>query len=159
MIQACQQREDSEGVQFFRFLLRLVTKMQPGGMSEDEDGEDTVVTAAAGTIVEAVKFTKSLSFRHAYLNEVVEFLDKIPGFEQLLFIQSGRVKKRRIRGDARCKVSIRKPPRKWPKSFFAEGYLNGLTEMQRRKLVIGKKDIILLEVNFSQYAQTAGVSV
>ncbi|KAJ4474107.1 hypothetical protein C8J55DRAFT_518936 [Lentinula edodes] len=159
MIQACQQREDSEGVQFFRFLLRLVTKMQPGGMSEDEDGEDTVVTAAAGTIVEAVKFTKSLSFRHAYLNEVVEFLDKIPGFEQLLFIQSGRVKKRRIRGDARCKVSIRKPPRKWPKSFFAEGYLNGLTEMQRRKLVIGKKDIILLEVDFSQYAQTAGVSV
>ncbi|KAJ3911763.1 hypothetical protein F5877DRAFT_54922 [Lentinula edodes] len=158
MIQASQQRGDIEGVQFFQFLLRLVTKMQPGGMSEDEDGEDTVVTAAAGSIVEAVKFTKSLSFRNAYLNDVVEFLDKIPGFEQLLFIQSGRVKKRRIRGDARCKVSNRTPPRKWPKSFFAEGYLDGLTEIQCRKLVLGKKDIILYEVDFSQYAKSAGIS-
>ncbi|KAF8832816.1 hypothetical protein HHX47_DHR1002050 [Lentinula edodes] len=79
MIQACEQRGYVDGVHFFRYLLRLVTKMRPGGMSEDEDGVDKVVTIGAGTIEEAVKFTKNLPFRHQYLNDVVEFLDGIPG--------------------------------------------------------------------------------
>ncbi|KAJ3897146.1 hypothetical protein F5879DRAFT_996530 [Lentinula edodes] len=157
MIQACEQRGYADGVTFFRYLLRLVTKMRPGGMSEDEDGVDKVVTVDAGTIEEAVKFTKPLPFRNSYLNDVVEFLDKTPGFENLLFIQSGRVRKRRIRKDPRCKVSERLPPRKWPRSFFAQGYLDGLPELQKRRLTPGK-EIILLHVDFAQFSPTAGAS-
>ncbi|KAJ3926807.1 MAG: hypothetical protein NXY57DRAFT_867848, partial [Lentinula lateritia] len=113
------------------------------GMSEDEDGVDKVVTIDAGTIEEAVKFTKTLPFRHSYLNDVVEFLDKTPGFEKLLFIQSGRVSKHRIRKDPRCKASERLPPRKWPVSFFAEGYLDSLSELQQRRLTPGKEFTLL----------------
>lgn len=157
MIQACEQRGYVDGVHFFRYLLRLVTKMRPGGMSEDEDGVDKVVTIGAGTIEEAVKFTKNLPFRHQYLNDVVEFLDGIPGFEKLLFIQSGRVSKRRIRRDPRCKASERLPPRKWPQSFFTEGYLDSLPELQKRRLTPGKA-FVLLHVDFATFSPTAGVS-
>ncbi|KAJ3808961.1 hypothetical protein F5876DRAFT_66865 [Lentinula aff. lateritia] len=135
MIQACEQR----------------------GMSEDEDGVDKVVTIGAGTIEEAVKFTKNLLFRHQYLNDVVEFLDGIPRFEKLLFIQSGRVSKRRIRRDPRCKPSERLPPRKWPQSFYTEGYLDSLPELQRRRLTPGKV-FVLLHVDFATCSPTAGVS-
>ncbi|KAJ3725338.1 hypothetical protein C8R42DRAFT_576322, partial [Lentinula raphanica] len=96
MIQVSQEREDHEGVQLFQYLLRLVGKLKPGGMSEDEDGVDTVTNGQGMIIEEAVKLTMTIPFRNPYLANVLHWLDTLPGFEKFLFIQSGRVKKRRI---------------------------------------------------------------
>ncbi|KAJ3816458.1 hypothetical protein EV361DRAFT_813114 [Lentinula raphanica] len=151
MIQVCQEREDQEGVELFQYLLRVVGKLKPGGMSEDEDGVDSVVTTQGVTIEESVKFTMIVPFRHSYFNDVLNWLDKLPGFEKFLFIQSGRVKKRRVRDDPRCKVSRRKPPQKWPQSFFDENYLEGMSELKRAKHV-GKQDFELKGIDLSMYA-------
>ncbi|KAJ3838067.1 hypothetical protein F5878DRAFT_642286 [Lentinula raphanica] len=78
----------------------------------------------------------TVPFRHPYLADLLNWLDKLPGFEKFLFIQSGRVKKRRIRGDPRCKASTRKPPKKWPQSFFNEEYLAQMSELKQAKEMV-----------------------
>ncbi|KAJ3709844.1 hypothetical protein C8R42DRAFT_598004 [Lentinula raphanica] len=150
MIQVSQEREDHEGVQLFQYLLRLVGKLKPGGMSEDEDGVDTVTNGRGVIIEEAVKLTMTIPFRDPYLANVLHWLDMLPGFEKFLFIQSGRVKKRRIRGDPRCKASTRKPPKKWPRSFFDENYLKQMSELKQAKYV-GEQDFEVREIDLSMY--------
>ncbi|KAJ3752667.1 hypothetical protein EV360DRAFT_54829 [Lentinula raphanica] len=150
MIQSCDERKDIDGVHLFQYILRVLAKLKPTGMSEDEDGVDTVVNSAGVTIDEPVKFTMILPFRNAYFNDVVDFVDHLPGFERLLFIQSGRVKKRRVRGDPRCQTSKRKAPMHWPRSFFSPEYLNGMSELQRMKHV-GKNDVDLWEIDFTSH--------
>ncbi|KAJ3840924.1 hypothetical protein F5878DRAFT_532687 [Lentinula raphanica] len=150
MIQSCHERKDPDGVRLFQYILRVIAKLKPTGMSEDEDGVDPVVNSAGVTIDEPVKFTMILPFRNVYFNDVVDFVDHLPGFERLLFIQSGRVKKRRVRGDPRCKTSKRKAPMRWPRSFFSPEYLNGMSELQRMKHV-GKNDVDLWEIDFTTH--------
>ncbi|KAH7877315.1 uncharacterized protein C8R40DRAFT_995149, partial [Lentinula edodes] len=138
MVNECRKRDDQDGVKFFSFALRVVTKMGSGGMSEDEDGVDKVIIDDR-ELEEAVKLSMSLPFRHSIITTIVTLIDKVPRVEKMHFVQSGRTTKRRVRNDPRCKISSRKPPKGWPVSFFADGYLESLLEFQREKLHVSKK--------------------
>lgn len=138
MVEECRNREDQNGVKFFSFALRVFTKMGSGGMSEDEDGVDKVIIDDR-ELEEAVKLTMFLPFRHSNLTTIVAVVDKVSRVEKQYFMQSGKTSKRRVRGDSRCKNSDRKPPTGWPVSFFADGYLQSLSEYERDKLHLSKK--------------------
>ncbi|KAJ3906599.1 hypothetical protein F5879DRAFT_797299 [Lentinula edodes] len=138
MVNECRKRNDQNGVKFFSFALRVFTKMGSGGMSEDEDGVDKVIIDDR-ELEEAVKLSMSLPFRHSIITTIVTLIDKVPRVEKTQFVQSGRTTKRRIRNDPRCNISSRKPPNGWPVSFFADGYLDSLSEFQREKLRVSKK--------------------
>lgn len=152
MIQVCEQRGDVEGIRLFRYWLRLLQKLKSGGMSEDEDGFDTVITAD-GQLQEHVKFTKNLPFRRVLITESLSLINKIPGFEKVSFSQSGRASIRRIRGNPKCGVSARTAPIGWPTSFFPDGYLDSLPDFERGKLRVSQKEFPLFEIpeDFSQY--------
>ncbi|KAJ3859139.1 hypothetical protein EV359DRAFT_68423 [Lentinula novae-zelandiae] len=102
MLRECRNRDNQEGVKFFSFCLRAFEKMGSGGMSEDEDGVDKVHVEKR-ELEEAVKLIMFLPFCHSTLTKLVVLMDEIPQTEGLkkLFVQSGRVRKRRVRGDPR----------------------------------------------------------
>ncbi|KAJ3924725.1 MAG: hypothetical protein NXY57DRAFT_907825 [Lentinula lateritia] len=147
MLHECRNGDNQEGVEFFSYCLRAFEKLGSGGMSEDEDGVDKVLVDER-ELEEAVKLTMFLPFRHSTLMKLVALVDEIPQNQGLkkFFVQSGRVCKRRVRGDPRCKTSDRKPPKRWHSSFFPDGYLESLSEYQREKLRVSKKVFPLYDI-------------
>src|ERR1700761_9526063 len=142
MVAICRERDDQEGTKLFLYCLQVFTKMGSGGMSEDEDGVEKVV-ADRRKLEESVKLPMIIPFRHPLLAKLVAFMDKVPNIEKTHFTQSGKAGKRRVRDDGKCKVMDRKPPKGWPVSFFADGYLEALTDFQRAKLHVSEKEFSL----------------
>jgi hypothetical protein len=74
---------------------------------------------------------------------------------KMLFVQSRRNAKRRVRDEHKCKISDRKPLTGWLASFFADGYIESLVDFQWEKLHVSQKDFPLydMQIDLDWYLQ------
>ncbi|KAJ3766050.1 hypothetical protein FB446DRAFT_654368 [Lentinula raphanica] len=136
MIRAETERNRQPAVVFWSYVLTCLDKLKHDGMSDEEDG----VLNEGHENEEQVKFVLVADFRHPSLRQLFEIVDKTPGLEELIFKQTGRTRRKRVRID---KVSKRPPPKRLPTAFFRDGYLDSLMPHQREDLVLSRKEFAL----------------
>ena len=145
MCQISRARNDPEAERFWQYVLLSVTVLGHNGMSDEETETRNVASAEGVQVPTRVKVITKIHWRHPYFVELFSYVDRTRSIEQHLFKALGQPLMPRVRVD---QVSMRSPPPQIPRSFFKDGYFDGLLDHEVQALKLRKQDIPLFAASF-----------
>ncbi|EEB97213.1 hypothetical protein MPER_03515 [Moniliophthora perniciosa FA553] len=150
MLAYSRERKDEKAIEFWNYVVTVTYTLGHDGMSDEESGTEEVTTPSGLIRTKRIKKVLKLPWRHSSFRDLFTHLDQVPQVEDLIFKQTGKhVRIDRVRvEDMSTRRSI---PKKLYRSFFKDGYLNGLMEYQVDKLDLAEEDFQLHNFKLDDY--------
>ncbi|KAL0062780.1 hypothetical protein AAF712_010353 [Marasmius tenuissimus] len=144
MLAVSKARKDEDGQAFWDYARETTAALDYDGMSDEEAVTEEVTTQAGVKTTMTFMNVLVLVWRHPHFRALFIIIDQAPELEDAMFKQTRlhyKLPRRRVE-----KESTRKSiPKGLARSYFKDGYLDGLMEFELADLKLSKRDFKIRE--------------